>query len=275
MLSDDNFGIMFLRFPDPYSLQDSANYIYQAGFRSVMLWWYDNFLQAGFTNSKLSRYDQLDIIKKNKLNISCIHSNSAINSNELWNNSELSEKIIDDMKKTIIECNEIEVPIMIMHITSGDIIPEPNELGLHRLSMLAEFAIQKGVTIAIENTRSSKHVDYVLEKNNKLEFCYDSGHDFIYSKRPYELLKKWHKRIGVMHLHDNEGLHQNKKKHLYVDNHLIPGEGSIDWKYIKKQLVEINYSGICIFEIESNTMDKNDNPKAFLDRAYRAINLFI
>jgi len=54
---------------------------------------------------------------------------------------------------------------------------------------MAVEAERLGITIAIENSHSTEHIDYVLENipSSNLGFCYDSRHDFLYSKEPYEI----------------------------------------------------------------------------------------
>lgn len=95
---------MFLRFDTPYTMEDSARMIKQTGFSSVMLWWYDNFLQAGFTSNLPSK-------------------------------GKKEEQLVEEMLKSIKECSSINVPIMVMHVTSGKLPPKPNEVGLSRIKL--------------------------------------------------------------------------------------------------------------------------------------------
>ncbi|NLE26298.1 MAG: hypothetical protein GX625_13325 [Clostridiaceae bacterium] len=67
----------------------------------------------------------------------------------------------------------------------------------------------------------------------------------------------------ALHLHDNDGTD---------DQHLIPGDGLIDWSVVIKKLCETNYPGAIALEV-SNEFSKNiddKDAKVFLKRAYEA-----
>lgn len=271
-------GIMFLRFNTPYTMEDSARLIKQTGFSSVMLWWYDNFLQAGFTSklpSKGKKEEQLDILRKYNINVCYIHAYSIISSNELWIEGILGERLVEEMLKSLKECSSINVPIMVMHVTSGKFPPKPNEVGLSRIKFLAEQAQQYGITLAIENSCNSEHIDYLLDNINltSLGLCYDSGHDFLYSKVPYEIIYRHGKRIVAVHLHDNEGGNSVKHPNWHSDSHSIPGEGNIDWNIVKTALDYVGYKGVRLLEIESNTALPSEAPECFLARAFKSLEL--
>lgn len=136
-------GTMFLRFDTPYTMEDSARLIKKTGFSSVMLWWYDKFLQASFTSklpSKGKKEEQLDILRNYNINVCYIHDYSIISSNELWIKGILGEQLVEEMLKSIKECSSINVPIKVMHVTSGKLPPKPNEIGLRRIRFLSEQA---------------------------------------------------------------------------------------------------------------------------------------
>ena len=268
-------GILFMRFRPSYSMEDSARWIRQAGFRWVMLWWWDNFLQAGFTSplpSHGKKEEQLAILKDHDLNVCFIHAHSSISSNELWTASPLGNQFIEELVVTAQDCAQIGVPVMVMHITAGGAPPASNEIGLERINRLAEKAQRLGVTVAIENSRNETHIDYLLNNISSpvLGFCYDSGHDFLYSPKPYEIIRRHGSRLAAVHLHDNEGGYAIRHPGWYPDNHAIPGEGCIDWLKVKQCLDSAGYSGIRLLEVESNTMNHNEKPLEFLMRVKEA-----
>jgi sugar phosphate isomerase/epimerase len=273
----NKYGIMFLRFKEPYTMKDSAKFIKDAGFNNVMLWWYDGFLQAGFetTNYQYStKEEQLKIIRDQNLNVCYLHAHSDILCNELWIEGPNGEKLVKEMKKVVLDCAGINVPIMVMHITSGNNSPTQNAIGLRRINEIVKYAETCGVTIAIENTKSTKHIDFVLENiaSRNIGLCYDSGHDFLYSDNPYSIIHRHKDRLIALHLHDNEGGIPKNFPDRYPDSHAIPGEGNINWKQIKNALNEIGYKGVILLEIESNTIGDRESPKDFLERAYEACN---
>ncbi len=124
------------------------------------------------------------------------------------------------------------------------------------LEKLLPVAEQDGVTIALENvwsppctadmlTRIMKHFN-----SDNLGLCYDSGHAFIFghgnndpekscaklswkcppANIPWDndMLKKMLPWIVNCHLHDNHG---------FDDEHLMPGQGLIDWETLIPELL--------------------------------------
>lgn len=83
-----------------------------------------------------------------------------------------------------------------------------------------------GVKLAIENleTFSCKHLfDYLFDvyASEDLGFCFDSGHANIAGE--LDILERYLDRLFLTHLHDNHG---------EEDEHLLPGQGTTDWKPI-------------------------------------------
>jgi sugar phosphate isomerase/epimerase len=266
-------GIMFLRFNPPYTMKDSARIIKEVGFRSVMLWWNENAPQAGYTSPMErynGKYEQLAILRERGIDICFLHSDPIISCNELWRKNEHGDGLVEELRATIDDCRSIEVPVMIMHVGSGRETPGPNRSGLDRMRELTEHANMRGVIIAIENSRNPGHIDFLLENisSPSLGFCYDSGHDFLYSDTPYDLLRRHGGRLAAVHLHDNEGKNQTVHRNWHPDSHAIPGEGNVDWRTVKGLLDEAEYRGVRLLEIESNTARDAEKPEEFLKRAY-------
>ncbi len=87
------------------------------------------------------------------------------------------------------------------------------------------------ISLAIENLpdhRGSWLCERLLERfgPDEIGWCYDSSHENI-SGEPFHLLAKQVKRLTVTHLSDNKGTN---------DDHLVPGDGVIDWPKMKSNL---------------------------------------
>jgi sugar phosphate isomerase/epimerase len=220
-----------------------------------------------------SKEEQLTVLRKKSLDICFIHAHSEIPSNELWLQTDMGDMLTKEFMQAIEDCNRINVPTMVMHITSGSTSPPQSEIGLQRLYSLTKYAENLSINIAIENIRFPAFVTYALENisENNLGFCYDSGHDFLYSPEPYQILHKHGNRLKAVHLHDNEGTLRTRYPDRHPDSHAIPGEGNIDWNRIKTILDAENYTGVRLLEIESNTMQPGETPQLFLERAYNAL----
>ena len=73
--------------------------------------------------------------------------------------------------------------------------------------------------------------------------CYDSGHEHYWSP-DVDWLSLYGNRIFAIHLHDNTG---------DKDAHLVPFEGTIDWKLKMRQIAQSSYTGTMTIEAEYNT----------------------
>ena len=105
---------------------------------------------------------------------------------------------------------------------------EPNELGLSRIKRIVNYAKKIGVTIAFENTKESKYVEFFLDRiqEKNVGLCLDIGHWHCFSKDGFDFTK-YKDRIFAVHLYDNNG---------EEDQHKIPGDGAIDWKKVMSNL---------------------------------------
>ena len=65
-----------------------------------------------------------------------------------------------------------------------------------------------------------------------------------------EALRYMGKRLKATHVADNSG---------YNDDHIMPFQGTIDWRKILPVLSEINYEGDLTFEIHCSTSRLPDN----------------
>jgi len=70
--------------------------------------------------------------------------------------------------------------------------------------------------------------------------CVDTGHAVVAQEDPAEMLKTLGSRVKVLHIQDNLGVR---------DEHLLPTEGTIDWKKVAVALGEIGYNGTFNFEV--------------------------
>ena len=119
--------------------------------------------------------------------------------------------------------------MVIMHLTSGEISPIYNEIGLERIKKITEYAKNLGVKVAFENTKIQGYLEYVLEniKDDNVGICFDTGHYHVHfdDKFNFEFFKN---RIFAVHLHDND---------KSDDLHLLPFDGTIDWNYVIDMII--------------------------------------
>ena len=98
----------------------------------------------------------------------------------------------------------------------------------------------------INNTDSFLRLSDRIRSEN-LGLIMDTGHLFV-QKEPLSLsIEKLGKKIFGTHICDNDGC---------IDDHLVPGEGKIDWANVLKAFKKIDYKGS--LDIEINIADNPD-----------------
>ena len=100
-------------------------------------------------------------------------------------------------------------------------------------------------------------------------WCYDTGHANAFG-RSYDALKDVSHVPVSLHIQDN---HANGR-----DDHLIPGDGNIDWYGFMKVLKSIGYPGEFVIEAHHQTLEMEDDKRdpflAELLRRARELNAF-
>lgn len=133
---------------------------------------------------------------------------------------------VDEVKRALEVAERVPFRYLVQHIGSGRQSADPRKLdaAFASLENLTIFAKQRGVTMAIENkadelsSPASLH-QFIRETHLQAKFCFDTGHAHIEGgvEPGLELMRD---RVVTVHAHDNHG---------DKDEHLPPGEGTIDW----------------------------------------------
>ena len=82
-------------------------------------------------------------------------------------------------------------------------------------------------------------------------WCFDTGHAHTSGYTP-AVLKECAAVPLSLHIQDGDGI---------GDKHLIPGDGTIDWKLFTQTLKEIGYRGDCTLEAHHQCMDAPDSER--------------
>lgn len=152
---------------------------------------------------------------------------------------------IDNVIKFLEYIAENQIPIGVLH--PHHYLKETKEKALKLATDSIEKIIAKkpdNVKIAIENlpdARGSWIADQLLSvfDNQKVGFCYDSSHENM-SGEPFHILKKHYSRLITCHLSDNHGS---------SDEHLVPGDGNIDWSGIASYIDKAESFRNILFEV--------------------------
>ena len=212
---------------------ETIDAIKNAGFKNVFIQWYNS-------NWNPTQEEQLKYIREKGLNVIFAHLGYK-RINDLWIENEDGDILVDTYKNDIRTCKDNDIPMVIMHLTSKNSAQRCNKIGLERLRRIVDYANSLNIKVAFENTKIKGYLDYVIENisNDNVGICFDSGHYHAFFDDELDF-DKFKNRIFAVHLHDND---------KSGDLHLIPFDGTLNWKKVIKNLKESNYNGPITLEL--------------------------
>ncbi|NLZ52337.1 MAG: sugar phosphate isomerase/epimerase [Thermoanaerobacteraceae bacterium] len=252
----DKFGI-FSWFGFVMPLPERLEFIQSSGFNSTCLWWEDE--EGDYTVKKT---DMPKMVSDFGLTIDNIHT-PFCNSNDLWSESfSARSKIIKQYLTWLEDCAKFNIPIMVMHIMEGDIVPKVNKYGIESIWQLTQEAKKLKVKIALENTGFIHGITFILSEieSEYLGLCYDSSHAKLHGDE--FLLRDFGHRLVTCHISDNDGK---------VDRHWLPGNGVIDWESFYNSFPKEDYLGNLMLEVYPTDDEKKAGPRKFLHKAFKRI----
>lgn len=171
--------------------------------------------------------------------------------NHMWAEGIDGDAMLGRLTDTVDKCADYEIPVAIVHLSSGKPAPKISDAGNLRFAKLAERARQKNVTLAFENQRFLANIASVLEQLPDMGFCWDVGHEgcFTMGKR---FMPWFGDRLTAVHIHDNHHLPDE-------DEHLIPYDGITDFDMIAKTLADYSFCGTVMLEIFRSESEKYKN----------------
>lgn len=154
-------------------------------------------------------------------------------------------KAVDNVLRFLDYSSNPNIPIAILH--PHHYLHETKEKTLTKAVESIKMVLSKkpdNVKIAVENLpdgRGSWIAEQLLSVFNAMEigFCYDSSHENM-SGPPFHLLEKHYSRLVTCHLSDNNGA---------SDEHLVPGEGNIDWSQVSSYIDKTESFRDILFEV--------------------------
>ncbi len=182
--------------------------------------------------------------------------------NPASHHQEIREFSLKQVKRSIEACENLGGEIVVLH--PGRVaVPEvgwfmdgARQRCLDFFQKCSAFARERGVKVAIENIglpfyacSSLEELGEIVDAREGLGITLDIGHDYRRSKTAKienpeqgmaETIKRLGKQIIHVHIHDNHG---------EQDEHLVPGQGSIDFKPIVSALKAISYNGMVVVEL--------------------------
>ena len=230
---------------------------------------------AGFNCFMTDRYT-LDEAKPiieagNALGMTCESIHTPFGGiNEMWNYGMGYLTVFNGIKIAIDTAAALEVPCVVVHVSSGWNAPQINDLGLSRYDEIVNYAGEKGVKIALENLRKVGNLAYLIDRYEKLPqvgFCYDFGHEHCYTKT-VRWMDHFLDKVLTTHIHDNFGRPDDPNGD--GDLHLMPFEGNIDYARCMSDINKYGYKGALVLELK-NTRYENMTNEEFLATAYERL----
>lgn len=235
------------------SMEERFKMFRNAGFESLLMWWGDEEIE--------SKAERVKLAEKYNLSIENAHAPTE-NLNNLWLDNDNGTEIVHQLKKCVIDCKELGIKTMVLHLTNGSNPPHVSSIGIKRIEQIIECAVKSNVILAFENMMTVEHVQYILDNyvSQNVKFCYDSGHEHYWAPK-MNWLEKYGDCLAAIHLNDN---------FAHGDLHLIPGDGNIDFEGIMNKISKSTYSGTLTLEVEMSSSNLYDEIgfELFLNRAY-------
>lgn len=145
------------------------------------------------------------------------------------------------MKHTIELASQLGASTVIIHAMNQDFpsditfSPYIDQL-IESYRVLVSHGRKRGIRVAVENIdepESFPIIQSLFDNVPQLTLCFDTGHAQKYGVWD-KYLPVYLDRISSLHIHDNHG---------DEDEHLVPGEGGIDFTEFFNQLISAGYSG--------------------------------
>lgn len=154
---------------------------------------------------------------------------------------------MDEVKRALETAEHIHFENLVLHLGERNDTWSPRALehGLTALEHLEAFARPLGVRLLVENILNEPttpaHIEAILNLGHlkHVGVCLDLGHAHIVGNFD-EMISVLGNRIASVHVHDN---------HMVRDEHLWPGEGTIDWPATAKALKTLSAPPAAVLEI--------------------------
>ena len=172
---------------------------------------------------------------------------------------EIADSSVEYLCDLIKDATSVGIKTIVIH-PSGEPIAESDrpvrlETAKKSLAKLADFSAALGATIAVEDLprtcigRNSSDILELISAHPALRVCFDTNH--LLSERISDFIKAVGDMIITTHVSDYDAINER---------HWLAGEGVIDWKALKDDLIAVGYDGYWLYELglykDSNTIER-------------------
>ena len=154
------------------------------------------------------------------------------------------------LRQEVDFAHQLSAETLVLHPVCFGLVENSDRPDWPEVVRIAEYAAKFGVQLAMENTKDSVWaLDRILDEigddpeTTNVGICIDIGHANQSTDAGREpvcnYLERYAGQLIHLHLHDNQG---------DSDDHLIPGEGSVNWARVFGILESIGFSGTAVLE---------------------------
>jgi len=164
----------------------------------------------------------------------------------------ISEVVLRFAKKELILAKKLGAKIITIHSGYKEAYPAENfRTAVRNLKKIVSIGKRYGIEIGIEHSPkgggalciTEEELLKVVNSVKDLKMVFDLGHANTTESGPIKYFKKVKNQVINIHIHDNNG---------EWDQHLLIGEGNINFKRLLKEFKKSNYYGPFILEVFSH-----------------------
>ncbi len=148
-------------------------------------------------------------------------------------------------------CGKLGGSGLVLHRETFGLSQVGDPVRVDEIAEIAAYARQQDVLLLLENSPNGMWaLDRILEQlgddpeNTNIGICIDVGHAYVSTdagRQPIrDYTKRYSSQLSHVHFSDNKG---------DQDEHLLPGEGTIDWVQVFALLADVGYVGPCVIEL--------------------------
>jgi sugar phosphate isomerase/epimerase len=173
-------------------------------------------------------------------------------------NEEHRRRSIDELHASLDAAAAMQVRYFVIHpgpetdeVLSADEFRRRKEMTVATLTQIARRCWQAGIELLLENMLPHKVFGPVGELlsirdeigQRKTGICFDTGHAHL-AGDACQVAQRFSGFLRMIHAHDNHGA---------ADDHLLPGQGGIDWRCLLQALKEAGFNGFFSLELDGGS----------------------
>lgn len=184
--------------------------------------------------------------------------------NCIWDEGEKGDEYVERLKRVADVCRRFDIGYFTLHCMN---VPQFNvdvtspikcsQLGIDRFRRVVEYAAECGVKACFENVEfpqfELKSLLTTLRADGfpSLGFTWDVGHAACYPGG-VDIAEEFGDLLVGTHIHDNWGQSDPRVITWNDDSHLLPFDGTVDFRKFGNDIKKCRYSGTLTLEVGKN-----------------------